>query len=130
MSIRLFNKFLLLTIMLVISIIICGCSCCAKKPRIESHPSRPSATITSRPSLIFDYPNTAALYRQPYITSSEQFIRPAWPLTSLPTGYVSYGESAGYREYTTDHQRINSDNTPRQYYRQRTHTFRSEFKAR
>lgn len=122
MSIRPMIRFSAMALALAITVTLCGCTC-------NSHKTY-HITASSKSSVIFDYPNTAARYQYASGITSEDFTRYDWPVTSVPTGYVSGGELAGYHEYSIDYQRIGSDNTPRQYYRQRTHTFRTEYKSR
>ena len=123
------SKLPSLFLCLTIAITICGCSCCSNKASSHSDLAKLAAS-RPHPSMIFDYPNAAARNRQPDTTSSQQFFRQEWPMTSLPEGYVSNGEIAGYHEYTSDYQRIGSNNIPHQYYNRRTYTFRKEQKYR
>ena len=115
------SKILTLFLCMTIAITTMGCSCYSNNSSSRSCQGRHNAS-RSQPSIIFDYPRTAARSRQPHVTSSEQFIRQEWPMTSIPAGYVTDGEIAGYQEYTSDYQRIGSDNNPRQYYNRRTRT--------
>ena len=122
-------KIALASLSLAIAATFCGCSSCGKCA-FDNFALYPAPVRRSTPTVIFDYPNYMARHQQGRTTRSELFGRQEWPITSVPTGYVTNGEIAGYREYTTDYQSVRSDNTPYQYYQQRTATYRAEQKYR
>jgi hypothetical protein len=96
-----------------------GCNSYEKtyvKPwRSEYKPYSTPTTGVYSPSFIFDSQQKAST--SPNYVDSEQYGRMPWPTSDQAVGFVSDPEIITYREYRYDYRYIDSDNRPRNHFR-------------